>query len=161
MTPRSIFSNRLSHLVHANFWGKKNKGKFWRKNHIEERLYSGFHECEKFHCKSREGLWVLFDLPWPDPSLNLFLGTADDGELHGSGHWPYFSPWVCKSQVPSKGCHWFCQILNLAVEANQAKLTQVPHLYLSAGSELSVTLPCPLPPLGDHWTLLLHFGHGK
>lgn len=38
---------------------------------------------------------------------------------------------------------------------------QVPHLYLRAGSELSVTLPCPPSALGGHWALLSPFGHGK
>lgn len=59
MTPRLIFSNRLSHLVHANFGGEKEERKFLK----EKPCCSGFHECEIFQCKSREGLWALFDLP--------------------------------------------------------------------------------------------------
>lgn len=51
--------------------------------------------------------------------------------------------------------------LSRALRQIRPSSPQVPHLYLRAGSELSVTLPCPPPALGGHRALHLPFGQGK
>lgn len=49
-------------------------------------------------------------------------------------------------------------VLAWALRQIRPSSPHVPHLYLRAGSELSVTLPCPPPALGGPQALHLPFG---
>lgn len=61
-------------------------------------------------------------------------------------------PWVVTSSV---------MFLAWMLRQIRASSPQMPHLYLRAGSELSVTFSCPSPALGGHQALHLPFGQSK
>lgn len=95
--------------------GKKKKGHFWRKNHVVVVFMS----VKYFSVNPEKG---------SGPCLTCLDLFSEPLPGHSRGWWIEWK-WALAvflsldAQELTRGCHWFCQVLNLAMEANQTKLT--------------------------------------